>query len=326
MSAKLLLLAMSSLIVAVVSLIPAFAPYRAVVWITWLMVVGNTFSMFWLFQGLGRVRLVAIVNATVKVLILPLTFVFVRSQADVYIAAWIQVAVFLLAGFVTVMVTEKMDLAHIKPIILADVREQFQSSWSIFLSNAATSTYTTLFVVLLACFVSADEVGRYAAAEKLMRCACFMVWIPISQAYFPKISSLCKENSAEAEKLIRQLTLFAIVALGIVGVLLAFGAEPISRFFGKDYTGIGELMLIIAVVPMLVGIGGVQGQMGLIAMGNEKDKKAFRNVYLIAGLIALGSVCVLSYLWGAIGAALSLVITEGFVCISMCFLNRKKNK
>ena len=168
MAAKLLLLATSSLIVAVVSLVPTFAPYRAIVWITWLIVVGNTFSMFWLFQGFGRVRLVAIVNAVVKVLILPLTFVFVRSQADVYIAAWIQVAVFLLSGLVTVMMTEKMDLAHIRPIVWTDVREQLKSSWSIFLSNAATSTYTTLFVVLLACFVSPDEVGRYAAAEKLM--------------------------------------------------------------------------------------------------------------------------------------------------------------
>ena len=326
MAAKLLLLATSSLIVAVVSLVPTFAPYRAIVWITWLIVVGNTFSMFWLFQGFGRVRLVAIVNAVVKVLILPLTFVFVRSQADVYIAAWIQVAVFLLSGLVTVMMTEKMDLAHIRPIVWTDVREQLKSSWSIFLSNAATSTYTTLFVVLLACFVSTDEVGRYAAAEKLMRCACFMVWIPISQAYFPKISHLCQENTIEAEKLIRKLTLFSIVALGLVGVLLVIGAEPISRFFGKNYTGIGELMLLLAVVPMLVGVGGVQGQMGLIACGTEKDKKAFRNVYLVAGLIALGNVSALSCLWGANGAALSLVLTEGFVCCAMCVLNAKRRK
>jgi len=326
MAAKLLLLAMSSLIVVVVNCIPTFAPYRGVVWITWLMVVGNAFSMFWLFQGLGRVRQVAVVNAAVKVMILPLTFVLVRSQADVYIAAWIQVAVFVLAGLVTVAMTEKMDLAHVVPVRWTDVLEQLRSSWPIFLSNAATSTYTTLFVVLLAYFVSADEVGRYAAAEKLMRCACFMVWIPVSQAYFPKISKLCKEDRVEAEALIRRLTVFSLVALGLVGVLLAIGAEPISRFFGKDYTGISELMLILAVVPVLVGIGGVQGQMGLIATGSDKDKKAFRNVYLAAGLIALASVCALSYLWGATGAAISLVLTEGFVCGLMFVLNAKKRR
>ena len=114
------------------------------------------------------------------------------------------------------------------------------------------------------------------------------------------------------------------MALGLVGVLLVIGAEPISRFFGKNYTGIGELMLLLAVVPMLVGVGGVQGQMGLIACGTEKDKKAFRNVYLVAGLIALGNVSALSCLWGANGvyyANLSYIQDCASICAARCYIS-----
>ena len=324
MTAKILLLAVSAIIVAVVTLIPMYRAYRAIVWIAWLMVVGNTFSMFWLFQGLGKIRWVAIINAAMKLLILPLTFVLVTAPAHIYIAAWIQSAVFLVAGIVTVVLTRVLNLAWITRITWVEVKEQLRSSWSIFLSNAATATYTSLFVVILAYFVSADEVGRYAAAEKIMRCACYLIWIPLSQAYFPKISRLGADNREEGERLLRRITFLLALVLGVSGLALGLFAEPLALWLGKEYSGIGQIMYILAVVPMMVGIGGAQGQMGLIAMGGEKEKRAFRNVYLVAAVIALVGVCVLSYLWGAMGAAVALVITEGIVCIGMCVLNSRK--
>jgi len=112
--------------------------------------------------------------------------------------------------------------------------------------------------------------------------------------------------------------------MGVAGITIAIAAEPLMNLLGKDYTGVETLAAILAVVPVLIGIGGIQGQMGLIAMGGEKEKAAFRNVYLMAGVIALAGVCVLSYVWGAIGAAIALVLTEGFVCFSMCVLERKR--
>lgn len=322
--AKLLLLALSGLLAMVISLLPMYRIYRTVVWITWLMVVGNTFSLFWLFQGKGKVRLVSIVNTALKLLILPLTFVLVKTSADVNIAVWIQVAVFIGAGIVTVMLACRLRLARLVCVRWEDVKSQLRNSWSVFLSNAATSTYTALFVVILAYMVSAEEVGKYAAAEKIVRCACYLIWVPVSQAYFPRISKLSVENRREGLRLVRKLTLILAIVLTLVGVVLVVGVEPLVELLGKDYTGITKLMVILATVPALVGIGGVQGQMGLIAMGGEREKQIFRNVYLIAGVVALVSVCVLAYIWGAMGATVALVLTEFTVCMGMWSANRKK--
>lgn len=323
MVAKLLLLIISFFIVIIVSVLPMYRIYRTIAWITWLMVVGNTFSMFWLFQGAGKIRLISIVNTILKVLILPLTFILVKSAADVYKAAWIQVSVYMCTGIVMVVLSNRLHLAQWICVRMADVREQLRNSWSIFLSSVATSTYTTLFVVILACLVPADEVGRYTATEKIMRSLCYLVWMPMSQAYFPRISRLGNENSYEGKKIMRRLILFLIIVLGLGGVAFAWGAEPLTVLLGKDYSGIGRLAQIMAVVPVLIAIGGVQGQMGLIAMGGKEEKTAFRNVYLAAGAIALVCVAILAYLWGAIGAAIALVITEGFVCIAMCVLENR---
>lgn len=326
MSAQLLLLVLSGVVALVVSLLPIYRIYRTIVWITWLMVLGNAFSMFWLFQGAGKVRLISIVNTAMKALILPLTFVLVKTQADVYKAAWIQVAVFLGTGMVMAFLAYRLRLARVVHIGWHEVWAQLRNSWSIFLSRAATSTYTTLFVVILAYMASAEEVGRYAAAEKIMRSLCYLIWFPLSQAYFPRVSRLSKENREEGRKLMHKMTLFVLVVLGTACALFAFGAEPLAALLGKDYSGIGQIAMVMAVVPVLIAVGGVQGQMGLIAMGGEKEKAAFRNVYLAAGVLALVSVCVLSWLWGAMGATVALVIAEGFVCISMCVLEFRHSK
>ena len=321
--AKIALLLLSALVVLLVSVLPMYSSYRTVVWITWLMVFGNTFSLLWLFQGAGKIRLATIINSVLKLLILPLTFVFVKMPADIYIAAWIQVAVFIATAITMMTLTRILNLAKITAIHWTDVREQFRNSWSIFLSNAATSTYTALFIVILAYFVSSDEVGRYAAVEKIMRCACYLIWVPLAQAYFPRVSRLGKENRSEGKRLVRRLTIIMMVSLGALGMLLAVGVEPLTALLGKDYEGIGRIALVMAVVPLLVGIGGVQGQMGLIALGGEKEKSVFRNIYLMAGVLSLISVLFLSYLWGAIGAAVALVITEGFVGAAMCICNKR---
>ena len=323
LEAKILLLLLSAIIVAIISFIPAYWEFRIISWITWIMVAGHTFSMFWLFQGLGKIRIVAIINAVLKLLILPLTFVLVKNETDTNIAAWIQVAVFVGAAIVTIAIVYYRNLAHLTKINWRDITKQLRSSWSIFLSNAATSTYTALFVVILALFVPADDVGRYSAAEKIMRCACYMVWVPISQAFFPRISRLSEENRTEGHRLVRYITIILAVTLGILGVVFAASIEPIVNWLGKDYGGIGTLSAVMAIIPMLVGIGGAQGQLGLIAMGGEQEKHAFRNVYLLAGLVSLASIGVFAWLWGAIGAAAALVVTEGTVCAGMCWNNRR---
>ena len=324
MYAKFLLLAVSAVIMAGLSAVPRFAVYRKVMWIMWGMVTGHTFSMFWLYQGVGKVRLVAIVNACMKLLIMPLTFILVRSGDDVAIAAWIQVAVYIGAGCVTTVLTKTMGLASWVKVSWSDVAVQLRSSSPIFLSNAATSTYTALFVVILGCFVTSDEVGKYAAAEKIMRAACYLIWIPVCQAYFPKVSRLGQTNPSEGENLVRRLTLLLAVCLGVAGVLLFFFAEPIAGLLGKNYAGLGKLSAIMAVVPVLVGVGGAQGQFGLIALGGKKEKRSFRNVYFAAGAVALVSVCWFAYFWGVSGAAYALVLTEGTVCVSMTVLNKRR--
>jgi O-antigen/teichoic acid export membrane protein len=90
-----------------------------------------------------------------------------------------------------------------------------------------------------------------------------------------------------------------------------------------DFEGIDVLFKIMAIIPFFVALGGIFGQLGLLALGDERDKMNFQRVYLIAGTVALVSVFVSIPHFGAKGAAVSLLITEVLVCVLMVWFGRK---
>ena len=81
-----------------------FAIYSSTMLVLFLMVVGNAFSFVWLFQGLGKIRVISIVNIVSKLLILPLTFLFVKSPSDFQKAALIQSLVYILSSLITISI------------------------------------------------------------------------------------------------------------------------------------------------------------------------------------------------------------------------------
>jgi len=321
--AKIGLLAVSFLALLAVSQVPQFAVYRQTMFVMFLTVVGNAFLFVWLFQGLGQIRFIAIFNAIAKLSILPLTFVFVKSEGDYLVAAFLQSSVSIFAMLVSVVYVVKKKWVKIDTFVRKNVISALKESFPIFLSGAATSVYTASFVLVLGYFAVAEAVGQYSAAERIMRGFCWLIFIPVSQAFFPKISALSQSAPNEAKRLIKKLALIVGAAMLIVFFVLFFLSDYLMLFLKDDFEGIDLIFRIMAIVPFFVALGGVFGQLGLLALGDERDKMNFQRVYLIAGTFALISVFVSVPLFGATGAAVSLLMTEIVVCVLMVWFGRK---
>lgn len=95
-------------------------------------------------------------------------------------------------------------------------------------------------------------------------------------------------------------------------------------FIGKDYEGFDTLLRIFAFAPIFIGIGGVYGQIGLIALGNKLSRIHFRNVYFVVALLAILFIGILSPLWHEKGTAIALLLTEASVFFLMMY-NCKKD-
>lgn len=323
--AKIALLLISFIIVLFLAFcIPQFRVYSSTLLILFLMVVGNTFSFVWLFQGLGKIRILSFVNIISKLLILPLTFFLVRTKNDYLLAAVIQSSVYILGAIITcTIIFRNKYVSHWFKSTSNLILDEVKASYPIFISTAASSIYTASYVLILAYFSSPTEVGKYTAVEKIMRGFCYLIYIPVSQSFYPKISSMSANNLPEAGKLVRKILMFIFVAMSGVFVLMFFLSPYLVDFLGKDYKGTLTLFRIMSFIPMFIGLGGVFGQLGILAIGNDADKKHFKRTYLVAAITALVSICILAPYLQSIGASISLFLTELSVVVGMFWYSRK---
>ena len=323
--AKIALLAISFLVLLIIIWgIPKFHMYSQIMLIMFIMVIGNTFSFVWLFQGLGKIRTVSIINIISKLSILPLTFVFVKNPSDFTKAGLIQSLVYILGSLLTIFflingkfISGKFEIKKEKII------NELKLAYPIFISTTATSIYTSLFIIILGYFSTPVEVGKYAAAEKIMRGFCFLIFTPISQAFYPKISIMSISSPNKALDLTKKILIFVIGIMIILFILLFFFSSPIMHFLGKDYEGTDVIFKIMSIAPLFIAAGGILGQFGLLAIGNENDKKNFQKTYFVAAFVALITVFTLVPLYFSIGATIALLITEFTVFTGMFWFNKK---
>lgn len=316
--AKVLLLIIATIaILPIVLLIPSLKIYFNTILCTYPLVLGATLNISWFYQGIGKIRIAAIVTSLCKILVLPLVFIFVSVPEDYNWAAFIQSSVYFLSSIVTAILLYRMQLITKIKITFKNVIASIKDSYPLFLSSVATSVYTQLFTLILGFVATPAVVGKYSAAERIMRSICFAIYSPISQAFYPKISSLSFTNKDEARFLFRKLIVFMFTLMLILSLSLFVFAAPIVTLLGEDYIGLENLLRIISIVPIAIALGAIYGQMGLIAMGNQKSKSEFRKVYFMAAPFSLLMVAVLAYLYSDIGAAVALLLTEYFVFFFM---------
>ena len=313
--AKVGLLLISFILLVVLSLIPQFEMYRETMFVMFIMVIGQAGLFVFLFQGIGEIKWVSIFNCIAKVAVLPLTFVLVKSPDDVLLAALLQGLVAVTAMLISWWMIIRKKWVHLIKVPLKSIKTELSESFPLFLSTAATSVYAACFVLILGYFATAEEVGQYSAVDRVMRALCFLILVPVLQVYYPKISALAKDNLQIAKQRVKGL--FALVFIGMlfIAIFLYFCSPIMVDFLGDDYLGADNLFKIMSFVPIFVGMGGVFGQLILLAMGDKEDKKYFSQVYIIAAVVAICSVCLLSSMYGMYGTAVSLLITEVLVVL-----------
>lgn len=327
MRAKLWLLALSFAILTVIALIPQFRVYRETMFVMFTIVIANTFSFFWLFQGLGKVRTISIVNTFTKLSVLPLTFIFVKESSDYIQAAFIQSMVYVVSAVITIIIILRKKLAKYVPLDVREATDALKDSFPLFLSTAATSMYTACFIIVLGYFALPSEVGQYAAVDKIMRALSSLILLPVLQAFYPTISAMSDSRREEAKLIVKKLFVVEVIGMTALGVAMYFCSPIVIRLLGSEYDGAEPIFKIMSAAPIFIGMGGVLAQLVLLALGNENSKRRYRNTYLTAGAVALITVFIATPFFHAEGTAMSLLFTEFTVFVLMAYsaiLQRKE--
>lgn len=152
-----------------------------------------------------------------------------------------------------------------------------------------------------------------------MRAACFVLYTPLNQIYFPKISALASKDKVEATNMFKRAKIIIMSVMTFVCFTLLICGKWATILLGPDYSGIDKYMTIFAFVPLAIGFGGVYGQMGLIALGNKYTTRSFRNTYFTAAIFSICTTLTITPILYAYGACFVTAATEIIVALLMYY-------
>lgn len=316
-------LVLSVLAVAVALLlaryVPIFKEHPAVLWAGVAWGIATAFSFVWYFQGLERMRLVALLEVGTKAIAVVGIFLLIRQPSD----AWKVLATMAAASTASSLVALVLTYRD-TPFRLpgrSDTIGAFRLGWSMFVFKGAVSLYTVANVIILGLFAPARFVGYYAGAEKISK-AFLGLLSPVGIALYPRLSSLVQESRARAARLAK--TSIWIMGSGglLIGIFVfAFAPLLVRLLLGAGYEPAIIALRLLALLPPLIALSNVFGIQWMLPLGLDRP---FNKVILLAGVINISIAVMLARPLAHIGMAIAVVTSELIVTTGVYLALQKR--
>ena len=306
--AKTLLMLVSMVVLGLVILVtPAFRSQWPVFVASGLLVAGNVAFPQWYFQGLERLRDVAVVQAVAKCFVAASVVVLVHGPRDTWVAALIMAAPQLAGAAAALCLRMPLVPSLFYRPTAADVLSALRHSAHMFASIVSTTLYLHTNTIVLGLMSGAREVALYSIGTRLIG-ALQSVASPVVQAVFPRASFLFAHQPEQAWALLRRAAHWALPAIGLASLMVAVFAPTIVRLIGgPEYADAAGVLRIMAAIPLLVTLAAALSQIVMINIG--LSKQLFR-IYLAVGCTNLLLLPILVLAYASRGAAAALLIAE----------------
>lgn len=303
--------------------------YKPAVLCSFLMVIGTVFFPVWWFQGVEKFQEMALINVVSRILTYPFIFVFVRNEDAFLEAIVIQSLAFCFSGLFSLIYIFTSNKAYCYKVSLKEIRgryrKQIRDAWPIFLSNSSISLYTNSMVLFLGFVSTPSSVGVFGAVERLGRVASSAVLLPLNQAAFPYLVKLKKTSLEEAKRMLKKILVGAWLVALLLFTMVLTSRQIVDQYFFSSYReGYFLLCIFLMSIFPIIG-GGVLGQLGLLALGGEIEKKIFSTTYMIIGLSSLPVSVFLISTYDEYGAIASVLIIELVIFFSIFGVCRKRS-
>lgn len=280
----------------------------------YLMVFGNVLFPVWLLQGLERLREVAIIQCSARLLLLLPLFFIIKSPNDSVWAMTLLSLNSVLSGFLSLFwIAKNQIISWSWPNLLA-IKNTLYKGTAFFISNVWIGLYTAFIPVLLGILAGHEAVGLFSLADKIRQSAQSLLH-PISQALFPRMSHLYAHNQQEARQLLSKSIRITVVIAGTVSLGLWLMADWLILLMGgNQFQAAAEVLRWLAPLPFLIGLSNV---FGIQAMIPNQRIRAFNVILFLAGAWCLLVIMPLTIRFASKGAAMATSSAELLVTICM---------
>jgi len=300
------------LLLVLFSTIPKLSSLSGLLWLGMLQVLAACLSSAFYYQGIERMGRMAFINLSIRLLSIPLILIFVRHEDQAELAFGIQTGCFLLASLVNLaLLLRQGEIVWRRPQWLGVIKT-LSAGFPLFLSSAGTSLYTNTNVIILGFMTTEAVVGIFVAGFTLVKAVVGLSG-PFAQAIFPRASREFSAGEGMPTAFIRR-TLWMQVGLGLVLslALVVFMPWGVTWFYGEAFQEAVKVVAWLCVLPLVVCVASGLGLNILVPLGQQRW---YSNVLIFSGLLNCLLLAFLGYVWGAVGAAIAVLVTE---CLIMC--------
>lgn len=295
---------------------------KLVYFLTFGMVIGDVLFPRWFFQGIEQMKYITYINVISRIVFTALIFVFVTSQEDFYIVPILNSLGVIVGGVYSIYFIKKKFDIKFKFQTWERIKFYLIDSWYIFISHIGINLYTNALTIILGFFAPLSVVGYYSAAEKLIR-AVISLSRPIYQTVYPHIMSLMKESEDKALSFIRKVVIYSFLFSLLVSLLIFLLSDFIVNIlYGNDFKLTILLLQILSILPIIVGLSNITGVQVMMAYDLKKE---FSKIIVVIGFLSLLISIPLTYFYQSIGVAISSILSELFILISINIFLYKKN-
>lgn len=301
-------------LLALTQFVVLFEGIDTLVYLSFLLVIGQALFPVWLFQGLERMDFISAVTAFLRAGFGLSVFVFVQSESDLLL-----VPVLGALGYIASAVWalwRAYSVLNVTPVRVSrgDIVARLRSGWHVFTSTIAMSLYTLSGTLFLGLFAGPAAAGYFAACERLIA-ALKGAYQPFSQALYPFLAFKLNTTTNNHRFLRRLLAALTLGMLTLCGALFLFSDLVAVLVFGSETSAQGEgLILTLAFVPLAVALSNLFGIQLMLNLGYQRQ---FSRIIWGGALVGLSLNAIMAKFFGASGVAGVLLGIEVGIAIAM---------
>ncbi|HEA2147573.1 TPA: oligosaccharide flippase family protein [Salmonella enterica] len=275
-----------------------------------LWAFSNSIYPLWFFQGIERLKIVAIINIISRLLACIFVLYFVRKESDINFAILAQALPILLGAIYanTVIFIKKyirLRLPSAKFIFFS-----LRDGWDYFLATLASTLLTNSAVFILGMYYTPSVVGVYAIVERIVK-AIVSLFSPLTQSLYPYNCRKFKESfDIGILTALHTGRLLVILSL-IISVIFLISWELIyPRMSFPQETLIYAFLL----VPWLC-LGVLNNVLGIQILSASGYAKMYSRSFIYSAIFTVIFLLLLIGLFEGYGAAIAVSGGEFLLCI-----------
>ena len=216
--------------------------FRANYWlfiICYLQVFSNILFPTWYFQGIQKMKVVTYIQLSLKLVSLPLLFIYIEHPDDIVKFAAITISTGLLGGVIAMFILRFQDSIKLIWIPISKLKQGFKDATPFFLSSSMNTVKQQTATILIGSFFSMTDVALYDLAMKIYSIPTTLIQ-SINSALFPKMIT------AKLTTIKKVIKIENCIGAFIILFLIIFGKLIISIMGGDSMLGAYNILIILS--------------------------------------------------------------------------------